>query len=140
MKIPYKIQPDRYGNYLYTVVAKTQLSLALPNSPRTKQFEAIADSGVSRCMFHADIGRHLGLDIQKGEYETTQGIGGSTESWIQPVQLYVFGAPIDIHAAFKEGLPCAGLLGMNGFFEHFLITFMQPALTCEIHRIEQGQA
>ena len=47
---------------------------------------------------------------------------------------------MDIHAAFKEKLPCAGLLGMNGFFDHFLVTFIHPALTCEIHRIEENQA
>jgi hypothetical protein len=90
-------------------------------------------------MFHADIGRHIGLDIKKGDYESTLGIGGSADSWVHPVRLYVPGGPIDIHAAFKEDLPIAGLLGMNGFFDHFLITFIHPALTCEIERIAHGQ-
>lgn len=91
-------------------------------------------------MFHADIGRHLGLDIRSGDLETTQGIGGPTESWVHKVALYVPGGPITIHASFKEGLPVAGLLGMNGFFENFLITFIQPGLLCEIERIAHNQA
>lgn len=140
MKISYKIQPDKYGDHIYSVALKTQLSLQSPNAPRTRQFEAIVDSGASRCMFHADIGRHIGLDIKSGDHEQTQGIGGATDAWVHPIKLFVFGTPIDIYAAFKEGLPCAGLLGMNGFFDHFLVTFIYPTLTCEIHRITENQA
>lgn len=91
-------------------------------------------------MFHADIGRHLGLDITSGDLERTQGIGGSADSWVHKVALYVPGGPIMIHASFKEGLPVGGLLGMNGFFENFLVSFIQPALTCDIERIFHNQA
>lgn len=140
VKIDYKIQPDRYGSYIYTALLQVHLALPLPNAPRTKRFEAIIDSGASRCMFHADIGRHLGLDIQSGDLEKTQGISGSSDTWIHPVRLYVPGGPIDIHAGFKENLPVAGLLGMNGFFENFVVTFIQPALSCEIERIAKNQA
>jgi hypothetical protein len=56
------------------------------------------------------------------------------------VALYLPGGPITIHASFKEGLPVGGLLGMNGFFENFLVTFIHPALTCDIERITQDQA
>lgn len=140
MKIDYKIQPDRYGNHIYSALLNIHLALPLPNAPRTKRFEAVIDSGASRCVFHADIGRHLGIDIQKGDYEQTQGIGGATDVWIHPIRLYVPGGPIDIHAGFKEGLPVAGLLGMNGFFDHYIVTFVQPALHCEIERIVTNQA
>lgn len=87
-------------------------------------------------MFHADIGRFLGLDIKSGHLERTLGIGGSEEAWIHRIRLHVPGGPVEIHAAFKENLPVAGLLGMNGFFEHFMVTFIQPALVCEIERIQ----
>lgn len=140
MKIDYKVQPDKYGSYIYSAMLQVHLALQAPSSPRTKRFEAIIDSGASRCVFHADIGRHIGLDIKAGDHERTQGIGGSADTWIHPVTLYVPGGPINIHAAFKEGLPVAGLLGMNGFFDHFIVTFIQPALNCEIERIAQNQA
>ena len=118
------------------------VNLALPNptAPRTKRFEAIIDSGATRCIFHADIGRHLGLDIQSGQLETTQGIGGSTDTWVHEVFLYVPGGPVKIHAGFKENLPIGGLLGMNGFFEYFIVQFIHSALHCEIDRIQEGQA
>lgn len=114
------------------------VALPLPNAPRTKRFEALIDSGAGRCMFHADIGRFLGLDIRAGQLERTLGIGGSEESWIHRIRLYIPGGAVDIHASFKENLPVAGLLGMNGFFEHFMVTFIQSALTCEIERIQSA--
>ena len=91
-------------------------------------------------MFHADFAKYLGLDLRAGVLEKTQGIGGSTDTWVHQLCLYVPGGPATIHAAFKENLPCAGLLGMNGFFEHFMITFIHSALHCEIQRIEHNQA
>jgi len=86
-------------------------------------------------MFHADIGKFLGLDIRAGDLETTHGIQGSAETWVHSVCLYLPGGPVKIHAAFMEGLPVAGLLGMNGFFEHFMVQFIHSALHCEIERI-----
>jgi hypothetical protein len=139
VKIDYAIQPDKYGSYLYTATLKVNLALPHPNAPRTKRFEAIIDSGASRCMFHADFARHLGLDVTAGSLEKTQGIGGLTDSWVHEVFLYVPGGPVRIHAAFKENLPVAGLLGMNGFFEHFMVTFLHVALSCEIERIVHQQ-
>ena len=41
-----------------------------------------------------------------------------------------------IFAAFKENLPIAGLLGMNGFFEHFNISFLARDLICDLERLE----
>ena len=140
MKIDYKIRPDRYGSHVYSAMLNVQLSLPLPNSPRTKKFEALIDSGAARSLFHADVGRYLGLDVQMGDLERLQGVAGPSDSWVHRVRLYAFGSPHEIYAGFKEDLPIAGLLGMNGFFDHFLVTFIHPALACEIERIRDGQA
>jgi hypothetical protein len=90
-------------------------------------------------MFHADIGKHLGLDICSGHLESTQGIGGSTDVWVHQICLYLPGGAVNVHAAFKENLPVAGLLGMNGFFEHFTVTFIHAAQHCAIERIVINQ-
>lgn len=140
MNIAYKIQPDKFGSSVYTVMLGISIALPKANAPRTKRFEAIIDSGATRCMFHADIGRFIGLDIKAGSPETTQGISGSEDTWVHPIMLYIPGAPVIIHAAFTEKLPVAGLLGMNGFFEHFMVTFIQTAQVCQIDRINTGAA
>jgi len=89
-------------------------------------------------MFHSDIGRFLGLNIESGEKESTQGIGGLSDVYLHDIVLFIPGGPVTIKAAFKENLPIAALLGMNGFFEHFIITFNQNALVCEIERLHQA--
>jgi hypothetical protein len=135
LNIPYRVYPDRFGSHVYSVRLNVSVALAAPGAPRTKRFEAIVDSGATRCLFHCDIGRFLGLDIRSGEKEITQGIGGLSDTYLHDIALYIPGGPVTIKAAFKEDLPIAALLGMNGFFEHFVITFNQSALMCEIERI-----
>jgi hypothetical protein len=94
----------------------------------------------SRCIFDASLARHLELDLKSGILERTRGIGGSANGWVHQVCLYVPGGdPVTIHASFQEDLSIAGLLGMNGFFEHFTVTFNHLELCCEIKRIMPEQ-
>jgi len=86
-------------------------------------------------MFNAEIGRFIGLNIQSGELEMTQGIGGLLKAYIHEIALYVPGGPVNVRAAFLEDLPVSGLLGMNGFFDNFAVKFDQSNLIFEIERI-----
>ncbi len=63
------------------------------------------------------------------------GIGGPEETWVHDITLYTFGGPIPIQAGFKENLPLAALLGMNGFFQHFIVRFDGSARECTLDRI-----
>jgi hypothetical protein len=138
VKIAYKIGPDAFGPpdaHLYSAVMDVQIALTSPNAPRTKRFEAIIDSGATRCLFHSDFASHLGLDLAAGELEITQGIGGSESVYLHDITLYIPGGPVKIKAGFKDNLPVAGLLGMNGFFEFFKVSFDPAAKICEIDRI-----
>lgn len=138
MKVPYRVFPDKNGAYLYS--ARLDISIALPHkgAPRTKRFEALVDSGATRCMFNAGIGRFIGLDIQSGDVEITQGIGGQLSVYIHEIALYIPGGPVNVRAAFAENLPVPGLLGMNGFFDNFIVTFDQSSLVFEIERIHRA--
>jgi hypothetical protein len=135
MLVPYKVQPDQYGSFIYSATLGVNLALPRPNAPRTKRFEAIIDSGASRCLFHASIATHLGLVPKAGVREICNGIGGQQETWIHDVTLYIPGGAVVVKAGFTETLPVAGLLGMNGFFEHFSITFNPAKLECELKRV-----
>jgi hypothetical protein len=86
-------------------------------------------------MFNAGIGRFIGLNIQSGELEMTQGIGGLSNAYIHEIALYLPGGPVKVRAAFVEDLPISGLLGMNGFFDNFTVKFDQSNLLFEIERI-----
>jgi hypothetical protein len=86
-------------------------------------------------MFNADIGRHIGLDIESGQQEETQGISALSKAYVHEIALYVPGGPINIKAGFMENLPVPGLLGMNGFFENFVVKFDLSELAFDIERI-----
>jgi hypothetical protein len=81
------------------------------------------DSGANDCIFHADIGRAIGMNLASGTKEIRTGIGGHQDVWVHPIVLYVGDSALNIRAGFAENLPVAGLLGRIGFFEHFKITF-----------------
>ena len=137
MLVPYKVLPDQYGSFIYSATLGVNLALPQPNAPRTKRFEAIIDSGASRCLFHASIATHLGMVLKTGIREICNGIGGQQETWLHDVTLYIPGGTVVIKAGFTETLPVAGLLGMNGFFEHFIVKFNLPEMVFEIDRIHR---
>jgi aspartyl protease len=137
LKIKYKAYPDVYGppdSFIYAVMLDVQVALPQLNAPRTRRFDAIVDSGASRTLLHADLARHLGLELKAGEIERAQGIGGSEEIYLHEITLFLPGGPVTTKAGFKDRLPVAGLLGMKGFFEFFRVTFDSAQKICEIDR------
>jgi hypothetical protein len=141
LRIPYKVFPDGYGSYTYSVLLNVQIAGMDPVPMRTKKFEAVVDSGATRCLFHADLALAIGFDFKAGKPEMTYGIGGVEESYVHQVRLIVpdgSGKQLTIHAGFKEGLPVAGLLGMNGFFEYYNIAFDPDQKVCDIVRVHHA--
>jgi hypothetical protein len=65
------------------------LSLPTPNAPKTRNFQAIIDSGASRCIFNASLAPELGLKLEDGDLQGAQGIGGSSQVWVHEVCIYV---------------------------------------------------
>jgi hypothetical protein len=107
LKIPYRKAPDGKGGFGYYS--------ALP--------------------VNADIRKAIGLDISKGAVETTLGVAGPTNTYLHDICLYVPGGVIAVRAGFSVDLPVAGLLGMQGFFDAFRITFDPTSLHCELDRV-----
>jgi hypothetical protein len=120
---------------MYAAILPVQIALPTSSAPRTKRIEAVIDSGAGRCLFHANFATAIGLDLKAGEREVLNGIGGPEETWVHEITLYTFGGPISIRAGFKENLPLAAPLGMNGFFQHFIVRFDGGAQECTLDRI-----
>lgn len=135
MKFAYKKYPFRDGGFAYSAVLNVNLALPARNSPRSKRFEALIDSGASRCIFHTSIGKALGLDIEKGDPENTLGVNGISRVYVHNVSLYAPSGIIAIRAGFSHELPLAGLLGMNGFFEQFRVLFDPTFEGFELDRV-----
>lgn len=136
LKLPYKKFPDGKGGFDLFAVVPVNIARPELRSPRSTRFEAVIDSGACRCIFHSSIGAAIGLDIENGQEDATIGVSGvPTQSWLHDISLYAPGGVIPIQAAFVHDLPVAGVLGMNGFFDHFRITFDATAQRCELERL-----
>ena len=137
IKLPYQKYPDPQarGGFFYAATVAVNIALPAKNSPRSKRFDAIIDSGASQCIFHASIGRAIGLEIEKGELVVTNSIQGQTEIYLHDISLYAPGGVVPARAGFSDVLPIAALLGMAGFFEYFKITFHPIELRVELERV-----
>jgi hypothetical protein len=140
LKVPYKKYPTTFTKSGFFYSASIPVNIARPekNSPRSKRFDAIIDSGASNCLFHASIGEAIGLDIEKGELTQTMGIAGAMQIYLHEISLYAPGGIIATRAGFTKDLPIAGMLGINGFFENFRVTFDPIALRVELERLYQA--
>jgi hypothetical protein len=93
------------------------------HSPPSMRFEAMIDTGASRCIFHAQIGESVGFDVRKGIEENTIGVSGlQTRLYVHEVAVYTVSGIIKIRAGFSYELPLAGLLGRRGFLSEFKFT------------------
>jgi len=80
---------------------------------------ALIDSGADVCLFPSEIGRALGITIEKGKRSSVSGIGKRTYSmYLHPITITI--APwrmnIPIYFSSAVGTP---ILGQKGFFEFF---------------------
>ena len=137
MKFPYKKFPLASGaGYAYHAVIPVYIALPEKNAPRSKKLEAYIDSGASRTTFHASIAEALGFDVKKGAVEMTTGVDGKqSTTYLHEVAFYAPGGVIQIRAALSYELPVAALLGMDGFFEHFRVTFDPTGKFVEVERL-----
>lgn len=124
MIFPCKDYPDKKGEPDWCAALKIRISNPTKHSPPSRPFEVLVDTGASRCIFHADIGRSLGFDIGHGEEENTIEVSGEpTKLYLHRVSIYVLGGIETITAGFCHDLPLAGLLGRRGFLDRFRFTF-----------------
>lgn len=103
------------------------LDVRLAVGSRFQDVAALVDSGADRCLFHSDIGRILGLDIESGApYEFEGVVAGSVQKgYIHRIHLVVKRlSGIDLDVVFAD---CAqvgtGVLGQAGFFEQYRVNF-----------------
>jgi hypothetical protein len=139
LKLPYRKYPAPHapGGFFYAASLPVHISNVGDHPLSSKRFDAIIDSGATSCLFHASIGRAIGLDIEKGRAAETLGVAGSSREYMHTIALHIPGGTVTTLAGFSYELPIAGLLGMTGFFEHFRVTFDPTELCCELERLHR---
>jgi hypothetical protein len=86
----------------------------------------LIDSGADYCVFHAEIGEQIGLQIESGKRLAFFGSSGQEQSaFFHEIKLEVGGHEISCFAGFSRELQSLpyGILGQEGFFDNFKIVF-----------------
>ena len=106
--------------------SRPYLIVRLLKGGRHKDVISLVDSGADLCLFHTDIGKMLGIEIEAAPELAFQGVSGVREvAYLHRVDLVVRGlSSITLEVGFTNSLAVGtGLLGQRGFFEQFQIGF-----------------
>ena len=118
MKFEYK----RYTKDVLRPVIPVQLQC----KNRFINYEALVDSGADFCIFDAQIGELLNIDIKSGEKQMVSGITGAQESYyIHPITMIVGGWSNNVKVGFLPNIARLGygVVGQKGFFDIFVVKF-----------------
>jgi len=65
------------------------LQVTLFNGAKHQQVICLVDSGADESLFHSSIGRNLGIEIETGIYKGFDGIAGTLEAYMHPIDVEV---------------------------------------------------
>lgn len=120
MKFSYK----RYG----ATTQRPVIPITVKNGDMGVGYEVLVDSGADLCIFDAEIGEVLGIDITKGKPREVFGVGGKASVYyLHKVVIEVGGWEYTIEAGFMSNVAGKtmpyGIVGQKGFFENFIVKF-----------------
>ena len=102
------------------------LIVRLTHGTKHKDVISLVDSGADLCLFHSDIGKLIGIDVETGSELAFEGVSGVRElAYLHRVNLTVRGMnSINLDVGFTDSMAVGtGLLGQHGFFEQFHLSF-----------------
>jgi len=108
------------------IVVRPVITMRLFFNEKSVRSPALIDSGSDFCMFHAEIGELLGINIRSGKKMVFMGTGGTPQhAYFHTVHYDIGGWNIQSYAGFSYEMKTMpyGLLGQTGFFNQFRIEF-----------------
>lgn len=119
-----KFRYVKYGQILRPVIP-----IKVKNRNQEIGYYVLIDSGADICLFNAEIGEIIGLDIKKWKIKEVFGIGGKASFYyLHKIKIEVGDWEYEIDAGFMPsisgslGMPY-GVVGQSGFFEYFKVIF-----------------
>lgn len=109
-----------------TLISRPIIPLTILYQSRLVQYQALLDSGADYNVFHADIADYLGIKLTKGRAIKISGIGGdSIKGYLHHVNLKVGNILFSSSIVFSRQIPdqAIAVLGNQGLFNHFIVTF-----------------
>ena len=103
------------------------IPLKISSKKFTVKYDALIDSGADFCIFHAEIGEYLGIDVKSGLREIFSGVEESVgaEAYFHELTLIIGDIEIKTLVGFSYDIADYGygLLGQKGLFDKFKINF-----------------
>ena len=103
------------------------IPVRLKYNGRSVSYEALIDSGADMCVFPAEIGELVGIDIKKGAVGDLTGVIGNAEKiYYHTIDIELGGNATQVVAGFSysKNISSFGLLGQSGVFSVYTIKFM----------------
>lgn len=128
MKFRYsKNSLDKKSAFFGSSILRPIIPVKISANGLTVGYAALIDSGADFCIFDAEIGGYLNIDIKKGEKITFGGIqdkNGST-AYLHSVDINIGGWDYKTRVGFSYNIAKHGygILGQKGFFDLFTIKF-----------------
>jgi hypothetical protein len=122
-KVQILAQSQTPSKTIHVPILKT--TLFYKNNKFLFDFDCIVDSGADFCVFPANTGKAIGLDVYEGENVITNGIGGKETLYFHKVKVEVIIKEepwvFECQAGFSTKLNTKGIgfLGRDGFFDLF---------------------
>ena len=130
MKIPYKALGPQDPAVIKVfpqnkLTFRPVITVALQYQNTKQKFSALVDSGADACLFPRDVAEVMNIDIKSGARAFFTGIGGGQiPFYFHEVDLFVGEYQVRTMAGFSTStIGTTGLLGQQGFFDHFIISF-----------------
>jgi hypothetical protein len=99
------------------------LAQAGSNERPEESVPAIVDTGATYSLFHSEIGRDIGFDVEAGRYQETIVSNGETmEFFVHRARLWIGPFVLNIDVGFGEDVSFP-VLGRIGFFQQFRVSF-----------------
>ena len=102
-----------------------QTHLSFQGNPLGFLFSSVVDSGADHCIFPAEFGEKIGLNIQSGNHIPSRGLGGGDVVYFHRVTIQIilekqsWEFTSDVGFSRKMNQLGVGFLGRKGFFELF---------------------
>ena len=124
----------------YGKISRPVIPIKIRYGDNAVRYEVLVDSGADICIFDGGIGDILGIDVESGERQSVGGIAGQSASYyLHEVEIEVGGWSYKIKAGFLRNVAGGfnyGVVGQNGFFEHFVVKFDMQKAEVELKRKE----
>lgn len=128
MKFPYfKLLLQGHLEFFGTSILKPVIPISILANSLELRYAALIDSGADFCIFDAEIGENLGIDISSGLKIEFGGIqeGNVARGFLHPVSVKIGGVDYRTTVGFSYNISKHGygILGQKGFFDIFVVKF-----------------